>query len=150
VLDDFEARMEARDLIRKGFGRLSEQEQAIVVGRNVYREKWHVLGEDYGLSRERMRQIELKALRKARGHLAYQHKINFHSYVAPYRTTQQHVRYPIPEPPAWPFPTPWPKLVIEPPKVIEPPAPPAPPVWPVFAEQAMTPLKLDRVFILRP
>jgi hypothetical protein len=150
VLDDFEARMEARDLIAKGFKNLTPREEDIVVARALYGEKLRAIGDQYGLSVERTRQISVKALRKARSRLYFAHHVEFEPSIRPHYHYEQTRVYaprpkPIPnEPPAWPFPTPWPKLVIEPPKVIEP-----PPVWPVFVAQSMTPLKLDRVYILK-
>jgi sigma-70-like protein len=69
VLDDFEARMEARDIIGKCLDILSEREQDIVIGRGVYRETFRSLGRNWGVSIDRIRQVEAKALRRTRSYL---------------------------------------------------------------------------------
>jgi hypothetical protein len=77
VLDDFEARMEARDLIRKGFARLDPREQEIVTAVTLHGVPNRILSAEFNISRGRVNQITDKALRKIRTHLVAKHHVAF-------------------------------------------------------------------------
>ena len=72
MLDDFESRMEARDIIRRSFACVDEREQALVIAREVYGVPLWELAEEYGVGAGRIRHLEARGLRKARGWLARQ------------------------------------------------------------------------------
>jgi len=72
MLDDFESRMEARDLIRRSFACVDEREQALVIAIEVYSVTHRELAEEYGVGIGRIRHLEARGLRKARGWLARQ------------------------------------------------------------------------------
>jgi hypothetical protein len=72
MLDDFESRMEARDIIRRSFACVDEREQALVIAREVYSVPLQDLAEEYGVGAGRIRHLEARGLRKARGWLERQ------------------------------------------------------------------------------
>ena len=69
MLDDFEARIEARDLISKGFERLSPRDEDVLIGQVLYGEIARDIGARHGVTAARIHQIKEKALRRARTHL---------------------------------------------------------------------------------
>jgi len=72
MLDDFESRMEARDIIRRSFACVDEREQALVIAIEVYSVTHRELAEEYGVGIGRIRHLEARGLRKARGWLTRQ------------------------------------------------------------------------------
>ena len=72
MLDDFESRMEARDIIRRSFACVDEREQALMIAREVYSVPLQELAEEYGVGAGRIRHLEARGLRKARGWLTRQ------------------------------------------------------------------------------
>ncbi len=69
LIDDFENRMIARDLVAKAFAALTEREEDILASRVLYHATFQQLGDDYSVSNSRIMQIEAKALRKCRKRL---------------------------------------------------------------------------------
>ena len=72
MLDDFESRMEARDIIRRSFACVDERDQAVVIAREVYSVPLRDLADEYGVSVDRVRKLEARGLRKARAWLVRQ------------------------------------------------------------------------------
>ena len=72
MLDDFESRMEARDIIRRSFACVDERDQAVVIAREVYSVPLRDLADEYGVNVSRVRQLEARGLRKARAWLGRQ------------------------------------------------------------------------------
>ena len=66
MLDDFESRMEARDIVRRSFECVCERDQELLVARWVYGVPQRDLAEEHGVTIGRIRQLEARGLRKAR------------------------------------------------------------------------------------
>jgi DNA-directed RNA polymerase sigma subunit (sigma70/sigma32) len=65
MLDDFESRMEARDIVRRSFACVNERDQDVVIAREVYGVTLRELAGEYGVSVDRIRQLEARGLRRA-------------------------------------------------------------------------------------
>ena len=70
MLVDFEAQMEARDIIERLFADLSDCDCDVLVARLIYGVTLREVGADYGVGKEQARKKELFALRRARRWLA--------------------------------------------------------------------------------
>jgi DNA-directed RNA polymerase specialized sigma24 family protein len=74
---DFEARMEARDLIRKGLAVLTDREQAMLVDRALHAMLEREISKEMGVTTSRAHQIYHRGLGKARAHLRFEHGVRF-------------------------------------------------------------------------
>ena len=75
MLVDFEARMEARDMVRRSFVAVYERDQDIILAREVYGVTLRELAAERGLTVNRVRQLESRGLRRARGWLAWHDRL---------------------------------------------------------------------------
>jgi hypothetical protein len=73
---NLEDQIVGRDLIAKGLSCLNSREEEVLVRRVMFSETYRAVAEDYGVSRERIRQIERRAMRKIRGRLRNRHHIH--------------------------------------------------------------------------
>ena len=75
MLVDFEARMEARDIVRRVFAALEERDQEMILDREVYGVPLREIAGERGLTVNRVRQLESRGLRRARGWLAWHDRL---------------------------------------------------------------------------
>lgn len=85
MLDDFEARMEKRDLVIKALGCLTEQQEDFIVRHYFCNETLASIAADYGMTNNKIRQFDAQAIWKMRRYLRLNYRIAFNEYdVKPY------------------------------------------------------------------